>query len=153
MPASRLPGLWQSLFRFAVGCYWLYFAASKWAGIDWIRPLIQGMPQTNPIPGLRQMLAALVVPHWQFFAVTQTAGETVVGILLIAGLATRLAGIGATLLATGLALTIGFGVTYMGFQWLYYLAVLVSAQVVAAGPGSVALDRFRLVPAWARLSG
>lgn len=154
MPASNpagLDGAWRSLFRFTVGAYWLYFAASKWAGIQWVHAVLVGAAKVNPIPGLKQLLEAFVVPNWQLFTIGQTIGETLVAVLLIAGLATRIAGVLATLLATGLALVIAFGVSDSGFQWLYYLGLLASAQVVASGPGSIALDRLRFVPAWARL--
>ncbi len=92
----------------------------------------------------------MVAPNWFFFAVAQTVGETVVAILLILGLATRWAGILGLLLATGLALVIGFEVKDEGFRWLYYLAVLVNAQVIVSGAGPFALARFSWVPAFLR---
>jgi uncharacterized membrane protein YphA (DoxX/SURF4 family) len=91
-----------------------------------------------------------VVPNWVPFALAQSVGETMVAILLILGLATRWAGILGLLLATGLALTVAFAVNDDGFRWLYYLGVLVNAQVVVSGPGSFALGRFSWVPAWLR---
>ena len=59
--------------------------------------------------------------------------------LLILGLATRWAGILGLLLAANLALTVAFGVSDDGFRWLYYLAVIVNAQVIISGPGPFAL--------------
>jgi uncharacterized membrane protein YphA (DoxX/SURF4 family) len=141
---------WPSLFRITVGLYWLYFASTKWLGVAWIQSLLQSAGSSNPIPGLRELLTNVVAPNWFIFAVAQTVGETVVGILLIAGLATRWAGILGLLLATGLALTVGFEVKDDGFRWLYYLAVLVNAQVIASGAGPIALSRFAWVPAFLR---
>ena len=141
---------WPSLFRFAVGLYWLYFASQKWQGVDWVKDLIQSAGPANPIPGLRELLTQVVAPNWFLFAVAQTIGETVVAILLILGLATRWAGILGLLLATGLALVIGFEVKDEGFRWLYYLAVLVNAQVIVSGAGPIALARFSWVPAYLR---
>ena len=37
-----------------------------------------------------------------------------------------------------------------GVFWLYYLAVIVNAQVIVSGPGSIALGRFGWVPEWLR---
>ena len=81
------------------------------------------------------------------FAVLQTAGETVVAFLLIVGFLTRPAALLGVLLAAGLSLTIAFLDADAGSRWLYYLAVLVNLQVLAAGPGPLALDA-RLLPRW-----
>ncbi|HEV2475726.1 MAG TPA: DoxX family membrane protein [Candidatus Dormibacteraeota bacterium] len=141
---------WPSLLRIVVGFYWLYFASQKWQGIGWMQPVLVGAARVNPIPGLHELLVSIVVPNWVPFALAQSAGETAVAILLILGLASRWAGVLGLLLATGLALTVAFGVTDDGFRWLYYLAVLVNAQVIASGPGLIALGRFGWVPAWLR---
>jgi uncharacterized membrane protein YphA (DoxX/SURF4 family) len=132
---------WTSFFRIAVGGYWLYFASQKWTGVEWVRPLIQKAPSVNPIPGLHELLAVLVAPNWFIFAVLQTAGETTVAVLLILGLFTRAAALLGLMLAAGLALTIAFLDADIGSRWLYYLAVLVNAQVLFAGAGPFALDR------------
>jgi uncharacterized membrane protein YphA (DoxX/SURF4 family) len=138
--------VWASLFRITVGLYWLYFASQKWQGVGWMQSLIVGTAQANPIPGLHQFLTSFVAPNWLPFALGQAVGETVVAVLLILGLGTRWAAILGTLLAANLALTVAFAVNDDGFRWLYYLAVLVNAQVVVSGPGSFALSRFKWVP-------
>lgn len=143
---SKAAAAWPSLFRFSVGLYWLYFASTKWNGVDWVRPLMQGAGAANPIPGLKELLTDVVAPNWFLFAVAQTAGETVVAVLLILGLATRWAAVLGVLLAVGLALVVAFEVSDPGFRWLYYLAVLVTAQVVVSGAGPYALSRFGWVP-------
>jgi uncharacterized membrane protein YphA (DoxX/SURF4 family) len=141
---------WPSLFRFTVGVYWLYFASTKWQGVGWVESVMQSSAQVNPIPGLHEFLVQVVAPNWFIFAVAQTVGETVVAFLLILGLGTRWAGILGLLLAAGLALVVGFDVKDDGFRWLYYLAVLVNAQVIVSGPGPFALARFSWVPAFLR---
>jgi len=141
---------WPSLFRLAVGMYWLYFASQKWQGIGWMHELMISTARANPIPGLHEFLVSVVVPNWQLFALGQAAGETVVAILLILGLGTRWAAILALLLAVNLALTVAFAVSDVGIRWLYYLAVLASAQVIVSGPGPFALSRFSWVPAFLR---
>jgi uncharacterized membrane protein YphA (DoxX/SURF4 family) len=138
---------WPSLFRVAVGLYWLYFASQKWQGIGWMRDLMKTTADVNPIPGLHEFLVSVVVPNWQIFALGQAAGETVVAVALIIGLASRWAGILGLLLAANLALTVAFAVHDDGFRWLYYLGVLVNAQVIVSGPGPYALARFSWVPA------
>ena len=137
---------WPSLLRIAVGLYWLYFASTKWSGVEWVRGLMQSAGPANPIPGLRELLIHVVAPNWFFFAVAQTVGETVVGVLLLAGLATRWAAILGLLLAMSLAMVVAFEVSDLGFRWLYYLAVLVNAQVIVSGAGPYALSRLGWVP-------
>jgi uncharacterized membrane protein YphA (DoxX/SURF4 family) len=141
---------WASVFRFVVGFYWLYFASTKWQGVGWTRDLIQSAGAANPIPGLREILINVVAPNWFIFSVVQTIGETVVAVLLIVGLATRWAAVLGLMLAIGLALVVAFEVKDDGFRWLYYLAVLVNAQVIVSGAGPFALSRFSWVPAYLR---
>jgi uncharacterized membrane protein YphA (DoxX/SURF4 family) len=141
---------WPSVFRVVVGLYWLYFASQKWLGVDWMRGLMQSAGPANPIPGLHEFLVQVVAPNWFLFAIAQTVGETVVAVLLILGLATRWAGIGGLLLATNLALVVAFELSDPGLRWLYYLGVLVNAQVIVSGAGPYALSRFGWVPAFLR---
>jgi uncharacterized membrane protein YphA (DoxX/SURF4 family) len=139
---------WPSVFRIVVGLFWLYYASQKWQGVGWMKPLIETTARVNPIPGLHEFLVSVVAPNWLPFALAQAAGETVAAIALILGLATRWAGVLGLLLAANLALTVAFAASDVGFRWLYYLAVLVNAQVILSGAGPIALARFGWVPAW-----
>jgi uncharacterized membrane protein YphA (DoxX/SURF4 family) len=141
---------WPSLFRVVVGLFWLYFASQKWQGVGWMHPVMNAMAKANPIPGLHELLTIVVAPNWLPFALTEAVAETVVAILLILGLASRVAAVVGFLLAAGLAMTVAFAVNDDGFRWLYYLAVLINAQVIVSGPGAFALGRFGWVPAWLR---
>jgi uncharacterized membrane protein YphA (DoxX/SURF4 family) len=140
---------WASLFRVVVGLFWLYYASQKWQGVDWMRDLMRQTAAANPIPGLHELLVQVVAPNWFPFAIAQAAGETVVAVLLILGLATRWAGALGLLLAINLALTVAFAAD-PGFRFLYYLAVLVNAQVIVSGAGPYALSRFSWVPSFLR---
>jgi uncharacterized membrane protein YphA (DoxX/SURF4 family) len=141
---------WASAFRIFVGLFWLYFASTKWQSVEWTRGLIQSAGAANPIPGLKEFLTSVVAPNWFAFSIAQTIGETVIAALLVVGLATRWASIAGLLLAMNLALVVAFEVADPGFRWLYYLAVLVNAQVVVSGAGPFALDRFEWVPKFLR---
>jgi uncharacterized membrane protein YphA (DoxX/SURF4 family) len=141
---------WPSVVRFVVGLYWLYFASQKWQGVGWMKPLIESSAHDNPIPGLHEFLVSVVAPNWFVFALAQSVAETVVAVLLILGLGTRWAAVLGLLLAANLALTVAFDVRDDGFRWLYYLAVILNAQVIFSGAGSIALGRFGWVPAWLR---
>lgn len=141
---------WRSLFRIAVGLYWLYFASQKWGGVGWMKAYIQSAPASNPIPGLHEFLATVVAPNWYWFALAQAVGETLVGVLLILGLASRKAAVLGFLLALNLALTVAFESHDLGFRWLYYLALLANAELLAVPSGSLALGRASFVPAFLR---
>lgn len=147
---SELGKLWPSLLRVTVGLYWLYFASQKWNGVQWMQSVIKATADVNPIPGLHQFLESVVVPNWFLFAVCQGVGETVVAVLLIVGFATRWAAILGVLLGANLAFTVAFGVTDDGFRWLYWLGLVVNAQVLVSGAGPIALSRFKWVPAYLR---
>jgi uncharacterized membrane protein YphA (DoxX/SURF4 family) len=138
-----------SLFRVVVGLYWLYYASQKWQSVAWMQASINQAARVNPIPGLHEFLTQVVAPNWYPFALAQAAGETAVAVLLLLGLATRWVGVLGLLLALNLALTVAFGAD-PGFRFLYYLAVLVNAQVIVSGPGPYALARFSWVPAFLR---
>jgi len=146
----RLPDLWRGLFRVVVGVFWLYFASQKWNGVGWMKGLIQGAAAVNPIPGLHEFLAVVVSPNWYLAAVGQGIAETVVGVLLVLGLATRKVAVLGLLLALNLALVVAWEASDPGFRWLYYLAVIVNAELIFAEPGALALGGYRFVPAWLR---
>ena len=140
---------WASLFRVVVGVFWLYYASQKWQGVGWMQSLMNTAARVNPIPGLHEFLLQGVAPNWFPFALAQAAGETTVAVLLILGLATRWVGALGLLLALNLAFTVAFAAD-PGFRFLYYLAVLVNAQVIVSGTGSFALSRFSWVPSFLR---
>jgi uncharacterized membrane protein YphA (DoxX/SURF4 family) len=143
---------WRSVFRIGMGVYWLYFASQKWPprGIDWMHSLMVDAGQKSPIPVLHDFLVQVVTPNWQVFAIAQGIGETVVGALLVIGLATRPAALIGALLALNVSLTVAFLEPDVGLRWVYYLAVLASLDVAVNGGGSLALERSRSVPAWLR---
>jgi uncharacterized membrane protein YphA (DoxX/SURF4 family) len=147
----RANDLWRTIFRVGAGLYWLFFASQKWQGVGWVHPLLVQSARVNPIPGVHELLVTVVAPNWWIFAVAQTIGETVVGAALVLGLATRKAALLGFLLALGLSLTIAFDVgPDVSFRWLYYLAVLVNAELVFAELSPIALGRAGFVPAWLR---
>ena len=146
----RLAELWRGIFRTVVGIFWLYFASQKWGGVGWMQPLIQGAAGANPIPGLHGLLAVVVAPNWFVFAVLQVVAETVVGVLLLLGLATRKVAVLGLLRALNLALVVAFVSPDIGPRRPHYLALLVNAQLIFADEGRPALGAYRFVPSWLR---
>jgi uncharacterized membrane protein YphA (DoxX/SURF4 family) len=131
----------QTLVRLGVGGYWLFFASQKWGGVAWMKPLMDEAAKTNPVPVLHQILNVLVIPNWQLFAIAQGTIETIIGALIIVGLAVRPAALIAVLLAIELSLTMGPLSADLGGGWLYYLAIPASLAVLVHGSGALALGR------------
>lgn len=150
LAGRRLRPWWDGLFRIFVGSFWLYFAAQKWQSLDWVRPLLEASARTNPVPGLHQLLELLVLPNWHFFTILQTIGETLVGIFLILGIASRAAAAAGVLLALDLALTIGLLEMDANARWLYWFALATSSAVLVAGAGRPAVQNSRIAPRWLR---
>ena len=76
------------------------------------------------------------------------AGVVFAAVLL--GFATRKAAVLGLLLALNLALVVAFESHDIGSRWLYYLALLVNAQLIFADEGWPALGAYRFVPSWLR---
>jgi uncharacterized membrane protein YphA (DoxX/SURF4 family) len=145
----RASDIYHGVFRIAVGLYWLYFAGQKWQGVGWMQSLIKQSAAVNPIPGLHEFLVQVVAPNWFPFAIAQSVAETVVAVLLIVGLATRKASLLGLLLSINLALTVAYLIgPDTAFRWMYYLAVLVNAQLFFSEAGTPALGRLGFVPSW-----
>jgi uncharacterized membrane protein YphA (DoxX/SURF4 family) len=145
----RVSDLYHGVFRITVGLYWLYFASQKWQGLGWMRPLIKQSAAVNPIPGLHEFLIQVVAPNWFWFALAQSIAETLVAVLLILGLATRKASLLGLLLSINLALTVAYLVgPDTAFRWMYYLAVLVNAQLFFSEAGIPALGSLNFIPGW-----
>jgi uncharacterized membrane protein YphA (DoxX/SURF4 family) len=140
--------LLRSLVRVATGVFWLFFASQKWGGVDWMRPLIEQAAASNPIPGLQQFLAEVVVPNWHIAALGEAVGETLAGALLVLGIAGRGAAWLGVVLALGLSATVAFDVADVSQRWLYYLAVIVNLGVATGGPGAIAIGRARALSRW-----
>jgi uncharacterized membrane protein YphA (DoxX/SURF4 family) len=131
---------WQSVFRIGVGFFWLFFAYQSWSGNGPSPALVAGGFTTNPIPGIHELLVTVVLPNWTWFSLVQTAGEVVVGALLVLGLFTRSAAIVGSVLAIDLALTVAFVEPSIVNRWVYYLLALGNLELAFNGPGALSLD-------------
>jgi uncharacterized membrane protein YphA (DoxX/SURF4 family) len=82
-----------------------------------------------------------VLPNWTWFSLVQTAGEVIVGVLLILGLFSRIAAVVGTVLALNLALTVAFIEPSVVNRWVYYLLALANVELAFNGPGALSLDQ------------
>ena len=135
-----MTAFWQSVFRIGVGFFWLFFAYQSWTGNGPNPILVRSGFITNPIPGVHEVLVDVILPNYTWFSLLQTAGEVVVGALLVLGLFTRPAAIVGSILAIDLALTVAFVEPSIVNRWVYYLLVLANLELAVNGPGALSLD-------------
>ena len=136
-----MAAFWQSVFRIGVGFFWLFFAYQSWTGTGPSPSVVQSGFLTNPVPGIHELLIDVVLPNWTWFSLVQTAGEVIVGVLLILGLFSRIAAIVGTVLALNLALTVAFMEPSVVNRWVYYLLALANVELAFNGPGALSLDQ------------
>lgn len=86
----------------------------------------------NPIGWYKDFLEQTVLPHAALFATLQVWGEVAVGIGLVLGLATRLAG----LVGLYLALNFGLASQWMSFGQQGFHLLLVTSMVLFIGAGA-----------------
>lgn len=137
----QLNRLWIAILRVIVGSYWLYFSSQKWFNTSWVKPILDESARTNPIPLVRNLISTLVISNWQAITAIQTILEATIGLLLLVGLLTRVAGILGALLATTLLVCFsGFADIALVF-WFYLLSATASLTVAISDAGkTVGLD-------------
>jgi uncharacterized membrane protein YphA (DoxX/SURF4 family) len=85
------------------------------------------------VPGVADVLTAVVVPHAAIFAVSIALGDTFAGLSLLFGFATRLGGVVSALRAfTNILVAAGAGADAVGFNEMLIVAGVICA-VCAAG--------------------
>ena len=131
-----------------MGFYWLYFSSQKWFDNAWVKPILDQAASTNPNQTIGTLLRDFVIPNWQPLTTFQTVLEAVIGILLLIGLLTRVAGILGTLLASTLLLTFIGSLDAPVFVWFYLLSAFANLTVAISDAGrNFGLDSL-LVKKW-----
>ena len=131
-----------------MGFYWLYFSSQKWFDNAWVKPILDQAAVTNPNQTIGSILRDFVIPNWQLIITFQTVLEAAIGILLLIGLFTRVAGILGTLLASSLLLTFIGSLDVPVFVWFYLLSAFTNLTVAISDAGrNFGLDSL-LVKKW-----
>jgi uncharacterized membrane protein YphA (DoxX/SURF4 family) len=132
---GNIRSVWIVTLRLIVGVYWLYFSSQKWFDYSWVKPVLDLAAVDNPIPAFRSILMEFVIPNWQTLTGSQTVMEAVIGVLLLLGLLTRVAGILGAVLATGLLAVFLGSLDAPVFIWFYILSALMSLSVALLDAG------------------
>lgn len=159
---SGLGPLWPlALFRIAFGVMYLDMAWQKapWIGYGWLRGWIDQEIAHPTFAWYVAFLRDVMLPHFTFFAMLTFLTETALGLALLLGVLTRLAGLGGFLWQVNIAL--GAYSVPGEWGWIWVLLILPQLSFALCGAGrALGLDRW-LQPAlrrraeggagWARL--
>ncbi len=125
------------MLRLIIGFYWFYFSSQKWFDYSWVKPILDHAAETNPIPALAGLLRDSVIPNWQIITRTETIMEAAIGVLLVIGLLTRIAGTLGAFLASGLLFAFLGSLDAPVFAWFYILSALMSLTVSLSDAGKI----------------
>jgi uncharacterized membrane protein YphA (DoxX/SURF4 family) len=143
---TLVPGWPLALFRIAFGILYLHMALQKapWVpagpqypglGYGWLRGFIQQEIQHPTFPFVARFLTDVVVPNFPFFGLVTFLTELALGLGLLLGLLTRLAGLGGFLWQVNIALQ-AFNVPGE-WPWIWVLLTLPQFCFAFSGAGRV----------------
>src|SRR5713101_10174525 len=121
--AMLVPGWPLALFRVAFGLLYLDMALQKapWINFGWLRGFIEQEIEHPAIPVVAALFKSVVLPNFTFFGYMTFVVELALGLGLLLGLLTRLAGIGGFLWQVNIAL----GAFNVPGEW-YWIWVLLT---------------------------
>ncbi len=103
---TLVPGWPLALFRIAFGLLYLDMALQKapWKNYGWLRGFIDQEIANPTFPWMAAFLRDVVLAHFAFFGTLTFVTELALGVALLFGLFTRLAGLGGFLWQANIAL-------------------------------------------------
>jgi DoxX len=140
--SARLPGWPLALFRIAYGLLYLDMAWQKapWLNYGWLEGFIQKEIANPAFDWYGAFLQQVVLPHFSLFGLQTFVIEFGLGLALLFGILTRLAGLGGLLWQVNIALG-AFNVPGE-WPWLWALLTLPLFCFAFAGAGQViGIDR------------
>ena len=93
MHRTNVETTWHIVLRMVVGTYWIYFSVMKWFDRSWVSDLLSTAANGSYFPGYNQLLK-YAASNPGSIALVVTILETVIGLLILLGILTR---VGATL--------------------------------------------------------
>ena len=134
---GRLPGWPLAVFRMAFGILYLDMALQKapWNGYGWLPDFIEKEIAHPTFLWMAQLLRTVVLPNIAVIGLATFIVEMALGLALLTGTLTRLAGVAGMLWQINIALQ-AFNVPGEWY-WLWPLLVLPQFVFAAAGAGRV----------------
>src|SRR5574341_1546861 len=158
---TLVPGWPLALFRIAFGLLYLDMALQKapWRDFGWLRAFVKNEIAHPTFPAMASFLERIVLANFAFFGWMTFLVEMALGLGLLLGLLTRLAGLGGFLWQVNIAVQ-AFNVPGEWY-WIWVLLTLPQFCFAASGAGNVwGLDawlspvietRARAGAGWARM--
>ncbi len=140
---TRVPGWPLALFRIAFGLLYLDMALQKapWKDFGWLRGFVEKEIGSPTFPWMAAFLRDVVLGHFAFFGTVTFAVELALGVALLLGVLTRLAGLVGFLWQVNIAVQ-AFNVPGE-WGWIWVLLTLPQFCFAATGAGRVlGLDRW-----------
>ncbi len=140
---TRVPGWPLALFRIAFGLLYLDMAFQKapWKDFGWLRGFVEKEIGSPTFPSMAAFLRDVVLGHFAFFGTVTFAVELALGVALLLGVLTRLAGLAGFLWQVNIAVQ-AFNVPGE-WGWIWVLLTLPQFCFAATGAGRVlGLDRW-----------
>ena len=147
---ALVPGWPLALFRIAFGLLYLDMALQKapWRDFGWLRSFIETEIPHPTVPAVAVFLRDIVLAHFAFFGWMTFLVEMALGLGLLLGLFTRLAGVAGVLWQVNIAMQ-AFNVPGE-WPWIWVLLILPQFCFAFCGAGRIwGLDA-RLAPALER---
>jgi len=122
----QVPGWPLALFRIAFGLLYLDMALQKapWIDFGWLKGFIEKEIEHPAIPAVAAFLKGVVLPNCTLFGYMTLVVEMALGLGLLLGLLTRLAGIGGFLWQVNIAL----GAFNVPGEWYWIWVLLTMPQ-------------------------
>jgi NADH dehydrogenase len=140
--SPRSPLFWLAVLRVLMGVVLLLTAmenAGKGLYGDGFHSYVTYLANGNPIGWYRAFLETAVLPNWQTIARVQSVAEPLMGLALIFGVFSPLAGIGGVFFFANLLLA-SWGKEW---PWTYVNMIVILIAVIASGSGRVlGVDHF-----------
>jgi len=140
---SQVPGWPLALFRIAFGLLYLDMAFQKapWKDFGWLRGFVEKEIASPTFPGMAAFLRDVVLGNFAFFGTVTFVVELALGVGLLLGILTRLAGAAGFLWQVNIAVQ-AFNVPGE-WGWIWVLLTLPQFCFAFAGAGRVlGLDRW-----------
>lgn len=118
-----------------MGGYWLFFSSQRWSDRSWLKDLVNTAAQGNYVPFYGDVLRVFVAPNWEMIALVATVLETGVGLMILFGVFTRIAGVLGAFDNLNLTLTFSFcrcpwaEADLPLVFWFYFAAMLLNVQI------------------------
>lgn len=125
---------WHIVLRIVIGTYWIYFSIMKWFDRSWISDLLSTAANGSYLPGYNQFLR-YAASNPGSTAIVVAILETVIGLLILLGILTRLGATLGAFLGLNLLLTFAFcrcQWTQTDFSvvfWFYFFPIILNLQV------------------------